>query len=65
MKLPLDVAQYEFAPQAAKILTEVLMNGSLKPGPIKVMPNGLASVNDGLAYLKEGKVCDCCENVGA
>ncbi|EJC99994.1 dehydrogenase [Fomitiporia mediterranea MF3/22] len=56
MKLPLDTAQFEFAPKAKKILTEALANGSLKPGPIKVMPNGLASVNDGLAYLRDGKV---------
>ena len=55
--MPLDVAQYKFAPQAVQILTETLANGTLKPGPVKIMPEGLASVNDGLNYLKEGKVC--------
>ncbi|KAL5531177.1 hypothetical protein ACEPAG_4053 [Sanghuangporus baumii] len=54
-KLPLDVAQYNFAPQAVKILTATLANGTLKPGPIKIIPNGLAGVPDGLNYLKEGK----------
>ncbi|KAL5513440.1 hypothetical protein ACEPAH_3839 [Sanghuangporus vaninii] len=55
MKLPLDVAQYKFGPQAVKILTETLANGTLKPGPIKIIPNGLAGVTEGLNYLKEGK----------
>ena len=48
--------QYKFAPRAVEILTTTLANGTLKPGPVKLMPNGLASVNDGLHYLKQGKV---------
>ncbi|EJD00001.1 dehydrogenase [Fomitiporia mediterranea MF3/22] len=56
IQMPLDIAQYEFGPQATEILTTVLSNGKLKPGPIKVMPKGLESANDGLDYMREGKV---------
>ncbi|KAJ6629375.1 dehydrogenase [Mycena sp. CBHHK59/15] len=44
------------APVYAKLVTELLGAGKLVPTPIMVMPNGLASVNDGFAYMMEGKV---------
>ncbi|PAV15522.1 zinc-binding oxidoreductase [Pyrrhoderma noxium] len=51
-----DPEQHEFAKKASKLLTELLAKGLYKPGRIRVMPKGLASVNEGLELLRDGKV---------
>ena len=47
---------YEFGKKSAKLMTEIFATGKFKPSPRKVFPNGLASVQDGFKYMKEGKV---------
>ena len=51
-----DPEQHEFAKKASNLLTELLAKGLYKPGRIRVMPKGLASVNEGLELLRDGKV---------
>ena len=51
-----DPEQHEFAKKASKLLTDLLAKGLYKPGRIRVMPKGLASVNEGLELLRDGKV---------
>ncbi|KAH8108649.1 dehydrogenase [Phellopilus nigrolimitatus] len=55
MKLPASPEQHAFARTASEILGAALAAGQVKPGPIKLMPAGLASVCDGLEYLRSGK----------
>ncbi|KAI0028448.1 dehydrogenase [Vararia minispora EC-137] len=43
-------------PKYAKLVTDLLAQGKLKPAPVLVMPKGLASVNDGFKYMIDGKV---------
>ncbi|TFY76231.1 hypothetical protein EWM64_g7780 [Hericium alpestre] len=40
----------------AKLLTEILATHKIKPNPLLVMPKGLASVAEGLAFMFQGKV---------
>jgi len=51
-----DLEQYAFGKKAAKLLTDLLAAGKLRPGPIKLMPKGLASVEEGFEYMLAGKV---------
>ncbi|KAI5120953.1 hypothetical protein M0805_001658 [Coniferiporia weirii] len=55
-KRPADPEQHAFGIKAAKLLSEVLQSGKIKSGPMKLMPNGLASVKDGFEYMRSGKV---------
>lgn len=54
-KAPAHPDQYDFGVKSAKLLSDLLAAGKLKPGPIKMMPNGLASVKDGFEYMQSGK----------
>ncbi|KAI0057235.1 zinc-binding oxidoreductase ToxD [Artomyces pyxidatus] len=40
----------------AKLLEDILAQGQVKPNPVYLMPNGLASVPEGFQYMKDGKV---------
>lgn len=42
----------------AKLLSETLASGKIRPNPVLVLPNGLASVPEGLQYMKDGKAVD-------
>ena len=55
-KAPAHPDQYDFGIKSAKLLSDILAAGKLKPGPIKMMTNGLASVKDGFEYMQSGKV---------
>ena len=55
LKMPADLKQEEFGKWSAKLLNEVLASGKLKPGPIKIMPDGLTGIIDGFEYLRSGK----------
>lgn len=48
--------KYKFGVESAKLLSELLATNKLKPGPIRVLPNGLESIKDGFEYMKSGKV---------
>ncbi|CAE6428227.1 unnamed protein product [Rhizoctonia solani] len=37
-------------------LEQLVTTGSLQPNPVKLWPGGLASVNDGFEYMRDGKV---------
>ena len=37
-------------------IPKLVLDGALKPLPVKVWDGGLAAVPDGLQYLREGKV---------
>ncbi|KAI0292281.1 chaperonin 10-like protein [Russula brevipes] len=39
-----------------RLLSELLGKGALRPSPVLVQPHGLASVAQGLQYMREGKV---------
>ena len=56
MKSPVRPDIQEFGVKATKLLTEIYASDKFKTGPVKVFPKGLASVKDGLKYMKEGKV---------
>ncbi|KAI0312303.1 dehydrogenase, partial [Amylostereum chailletii] len=43
-------------PTYAKLISDLLAGGKLKPSPILVMPKGLESVADGFKYMMDGKV---------
>ena len=55
-KLPADPGKHEFGVKAARLLTELLAAGKIRPGPTKLMPNGLRSVKEGFEYMENGKV---------
>ncbi|THH06161.1 hypothetical protein EW146_g9700 [Bondarzewia mesenterica] len=40
----------------AQLLSDVLATGKIKPNPTRVFPKGLASVPEGLQYMRDGKV---------
>ena len=43
----------------AQFLTKVpalVSAGAIKPNPVKLWPGGLDAINDGLQYMREGKV---------
>ncbi|TDL22508.1 GroES-like protein [Rickenella mellea] len=42
--------------QFAKIISDVVARGLIKPTSVKLLPNGLASVKDGFQYMTDGKV---------
>lgn len=54
--LPVVPDTYAFGIRTAKLLSDLLAARKLKPGPIKIFPNGLAGVKDGFEYMKSGKV---------
>ncbi|CAE6366180.1 unnamed protein product [Rhizoctonia solani] len=37
-------------------LEELVNKGHIKPNPVKLWPGGLAAINDGFQYMREGKV---------
>ncbi|KAG8699923.1 hypothetical protein FRC08_005031 [Ceratobasidium sp. 394] len=37
-------------------ITELVNSGTVKPNPVKLWPGGLEAVNEGLQYMREGKV---------
>ncbi|CAE6445640.1 unnamed protein product [Rhizoctonia solani] len=37
-------------------LEELVVKGQIKPNPVKVWPGGLAAVNEGFQYMRDGKV---------
>ncbi|KEP53701.1 putative zinc-binding oxidoreductase ToxD [Rhizoctonia solani 123E] len=37
-------------------LEELITRGQIKPNPVKLWPGGLAAVNEGFQYMREGKV---------
>lgn len=47
---------HENAIRFAKLISDVLATGKVKPSPVKLFPNGLASVKDGFKYMIDGKV---------
>ena len=42
------------------LLTKILATGKIKPNPVHIYPNGLASVKGGLQDMEEGKVIVTC-----
>ncbi|KAK7466230.1 hypothetical protein VKT23_004957 [Stygiomarasmius scandens] len=46
----------EFAIKSSKLISKLLADGKLTPTPLKIYPRGLASVPEGLEYMKSGKV---------
>jgi hypothetical protein len=52
---------HEAAKGYAKVLSQLAFDGKLQMSPIKLFPNGLASVKEGLAYHKAGKVSNSLE----
>ena len=47
---------YNFGMEACNFIAELLAKGVLIPGPIKLLPDGLSSVEEGLRYMRDGKV---------
>lgn len=39
-----------------KKVPALVSSGAIKPNPVKLWDGGLASINDGLQYMKEGKL---------
>ena len=39
-----------------KKVPALVSSGAIKPNPIKVWDGGLAAINEGLQYMREGKV---------
>ncbi|KAG9096729.1 hypothetical protein FS749_007852 [Ceratobasidium sp. UAMH 11750] len=37
-------------------ITDLVNSGKVKPNPVKLWPGGLEAINDGLQYMREGKV---------
>ncbi|KAI0057238.1 dehydrogenase [Artomyces pyxidatus] len=48
--------QKQWGKNVAKLLEDILAQGQVKPNPVYLMPNGLASVSEGFQHMKEGKV---------
>ncbi|KAK7466231.1 hypothetical protein VKT23_004958 [Stygiomarasmius scandens] len=46
----------EFATKSSKLISKLLADGKLTPAPLKIYPKGLASIPEGLEYMKSGKV---------
>ncbi|KAI0034464.1 chaperonin 10-like protein [Vararia minispora EC-137] len=40
----------------ANMFSDLIAQGKIKPGPVRVLPNGLAGVADGIQYMLDGKV---------
>ncbi|KAI0028449.1 dehydrogenase [Vararia minispora EC-137] len=50
------VSYVEDGPKYAKMITDLIAQGKLKPAPILIMSKGLASVSEAFQYMMEGKV---------
>ncbi|KAI0050794.1 GroES-like protein [Auriscalpium vulgare] len=46
----------EYCEKVGKLLADILALGKVKPMPKLILPNGLASVEEGLGYMMSGKV---------
>ncbi|THV06340.1 dehydrogenase [Dendrothele bispora CBS 962.96] len=53
---PTSTEMVEFGTKSSKLISKLLAEGKLTPAPIKIYPSGLASVPEGLEYMKSGKV---------
>ncbi|KAA1476182.1 GroES-like protein [Dentipellis sp. KUC8613] len=53
---PRDERDYQFGIEFAEQISGWLRDGRFKGNPYTVMPGGLAGVQDGLAFMKSGKV---------
>ncbi|KAJ7591663.1 dehydrogenase [Mycena floridula] len=51
-----NAEHYELGRKLGKILSDLLAAGKLKTTPVKLVPNGLADVQEWIEYQKEGKV---------
>jgi NADPH:quinone reductase-like Zn-dependent oxidoreductase len=56
INLPGDPSHYADGTKFNKLITRLLAEGKLKPGPIKMFSKGLASVHEGFMYMVSGKV---------
>lgn len=55
-EVPAVKADFEFGVMFARLTTELLAEGKLKPHPPDVRPGGLDGILDGLKDMKENKV---------
>jgi hypothetical protein len=46
----------EFSRKHSKMLERLVAEHKILPAPIKLFPNGLTGVHEGLEYIKSGKV---------
>jgi hypothetical protein len=46
----------DFGNKSSKLISKLLAEGKLTPAPVRVWPNGLSGVPEGLEYMKAGKV---------
>lgn len=53
---PANVQHRENGARYAQLITQLISQQPLRPIPIKLYSNGLASVKDGLEYMRSGKV---------
>ncbi|KAK7042169.1 dehydrogenase [Favolaschia claudopus] len=53
---PQSTEHYENAKGYCKLISEVIATGKIKPVPLRLYPNGLASVKDGFEDMKTGTV---------
>ncbi|KAF7363152.1 GroES-like protein [Mycena venus] len=53
---PRNLEHYENAKTYAKLISRVLSLGTVKPVPVRLYPHGLASVQEGLEDMKDGKI---------
>ncbi|KAF8192402.1 dehydrogenase [Mycena galopus ATCC 62051] len=51
-----NLEHYQNAKTYAKLISEVLSRGTVKPVPVRLYPHGLASVQQGFEDMKDGKV---------
>ncbi|KAJ3490197.1 hypothetical protein NLJ89_g11455 [Agrocybe chaxingu] len=56
MKIKGNPEHYENAVKYNAMISEILARKMLKFGAVKVFPKGLASVEEGFAYMKTGKI---------
>lgn len=54
--LPENPDQYKFGAEISVNISEVVAKGLVKPGPIKLIDNGLEGVKEGFQYMTDGKV---------
>ncbi|THV06339.1 zinc-binding oxidoreductase ToxD [Dendrothele bispora CBS 962.96] len=46
----------DLAKNSSDLISKLLAEGKITPAPLKIYPNGLASVSEGLEYMRSGKV---------
>ncbi|THV06348.1 GroES-like protein [Dendrothele bispora CBS 962.96] len=46
----------DFGTTSSKLISKLLAEGKIVPAPLKIYPNGLADVPEGLEFMKSGKV---------